>query len=377
MRRLVTFLGSMAVAQALLLSILAPLLPTFERDLGLSKSQVGLVVGAFAVGQALMSLPVGFLVSRVGVREFALVSIVTLGLSSAALGIVDTYGALLATLVVQGAGVSLCWSSGLAWLITVTPPERRSWFVGMFAGAASAGQVLGPVIGAVAVVTSRAVTFGALACGAGLLTILGGALAGPVRDGRQSLRHVLRAHCAPSVLGALWLASLPAMLMGAILVLAPLRFDRLGWGPVGIAASFLVAALVGVLARPFVGRWSDRRGLVESLRLLALAAAPLTLGLPWLGSPWLYAAGTICAVTAYGVMWGPTIALVSRAYGSVGVSQVFGFALMQTTIGVGIFLGAAAGGRIAQSAGDAVAAGLFAAVCVGTALGTASPRSAT
>jgi len=48
-----------------------------------------------------------------------------------------------------------------------------------------------------------------------------------------------------------------ALLLGIIFVLAPLQLDRVGWGPVGIAGTFLAAAFFGVIARPLIGRWAD------------------------------------------------------------------------------------------------------------------------
>ena len=72
-------------------------------------------------------------------------------------------------------------------------------------------------------------------------------------------------------------------------------------------------------------------------------------------------------MTLYGVLWGPTIALLSRVYGSAGIAQVLGLALMQTVIGIGAAVGSAAGGKVAQIAGDAVAHALLAAICLATA----------
>ena len=79
-------------------------------------------------------------------------------------------------------------------------------------------------------------------------------------------------------------------------MLAPLRLHRLGWGAVGIAGTYLVAAGVGVLARPLVARWAERRGRLHAIRLLLLACIAGSLAIPWSASPWLVSFLVVCAL---------------------------------------------------------------------------------
>jgi predicted MFS family arabinose efflux permease len=133
-----------------------------------------------------------------------------------------------------------------------------------------------------------------------------------------------------------------------------------------VAATFLAAAAMGVVARPLVGRWADRLGLREALRVLLLTSAPLTVLLALITNRWLFAVAVACAVTSYGVLWGPAMARASSEYEEMGVAQVLGFSLMSLTSGLGLSVGAAAGGRIAQVAGDGTTYGLAAAACLAT-----------
>ena len=55
----------------------------------------------------------------------------------------------------------------------------------------------------------------------------------------------------------------------------------------------------------------------------------------------------VFAVSTYGFLWGPSMTLASHAYDDAGIAQVLGFALIGLTIGVGFFVGSAAGGEIA------------------------------
>jgi MFS family permease len=368
----------MAIAETVLFSALAPLLPSFEKDLALSKAEAGLLVAMFAIGLGVAGLPVGLLAARVGSKGFALAGLVMLGAASLAFGLADSYEQLLVTRFLQGAAGALVWAGGLSWLVSAAPRRRRGEMIGIFSGASSAGQMLGPAVGGIAVLAGRTEAFAGVAGFALLVAAFGSRFPGPARGEHQSLALMRRAHRSRSVLGAQWLLVVPSLLVGTLYALTPLQLDRLGWGPVKIAVTFLVAAGVGVLARPLTGRWADRRGLLPALRVLLIACIPVTLLIPWLDDPWLLAVCVVWALTTYGILFSPAMALTSRAYEDAGVAQVLGFALTGLTFGAGFFVGSAAGGEIAHLAGDVTAYALAAGTCLVTAaaLGT-SPRRAT
>lgn len=366
MRRLAVLISAIAVVQTIFFSALAPLLPSFEEDLGLSKAQAGVLVGLFPIGLSLAALPVGVLAARVGVKRFSLAGLLLIAFASAAFGLVDSYEALLATRLLQGVGAGLCWSSGLAWLVGAAPRERRGETIGLFFGAGAAGQIVGPAVGGLAVLVDRAAVFAGVAGIAVLLALVVARFPGPARGERQSLSVLRRAHGSRAVLGGLWLVVVAALLLGIVFVLAPLQLNRVGWGPVGIAGTFLIAAFFGVIARPLIGRWADRRGLIDALRILLVVAIPMTLVIHWVDSRWLLSVCVVWTVNVYGVLMGPATAFLSHAYERAEVVQVFGFALMGLTNGAGFFVGSAAGGEIAHVAGDATAYALAAAICLAT-----------
>ncbi|MDX6422904.1 MAG: hypothetical protein QOI67_375, partial [Gaiellaceae bacterium] len=320
------YVSAVAAVEAMFFSTLAPLLPKFEDEFGLSKAQVGLLVAMYAVGWGVAVLPVGLLASRVGVKRFALVGLAALGASSVGFGVVGNYGGLLAMRFLQGVAAALCFSAALAWMIGVTPRERRGETISLYGGAAAAGTIVGPLVGGAAVLVGRAGAFAGVAALTFVLAAIGLRFPGPPLGARQPLPLVRDAHRSRAVLSSQWLVTLPGLLVGTIFALAPLQLDRAGWSSTRIAATFLVAAAVGVVARPFVGRWADRRGLSRAVRRVVLASVPLTIAIPWLGNAWLVAPCVIGAVTAYGLLWGPTMALVSHAYEDTGVTQVLGFA---------------------------------------------------
>src|SRR6476646_4457054 len=120
-------------------SAIAPLLPDYVDQLGLSKAEAGILSAAYAAGTLLASLPAGVLASRA-----------LLGLSSVVFGFGHDVVLLDAARFSQGVAGALIWSGALTWLITMTPPERRGSVIGTALGTAVAGALNGPALGALA-----------------------------------------------------------------------------------------------------------------------------------------------------------------------------------------------------------------------------------
>jgi DHA1 family tetracycline resistance protein-like MFS transporter len=274
---------------------------------------------------------------------------------------------------IQGIGAALCFSAALAWMIDVTPSDRRSGTISVYGSAAAAGTLAGPLVGGAAVLVGRGPAFGAVAALTLVLALTGLTFAGPPVAERQPFALLRDAHRSRLMLKYQWLVTLPGLLLGTIFALAPLQLDRAGWNSTAIAGTFLTAAFAGAVTRIFVGRWADANGLERAVRLIVLAGIPFTIAVPWLHDAWLIAACVVVAITSYGLLWGPTMALVSHAYEERGVSQVVGFALMGLTSGVGLFFGSGAGGAIADAAGDRAVYALLAAISLATALVTGEP----
>jgi DHA1 family solute carrier family 18 vesicular amine transporter 1/2 len=376
MRRLVVVACAMAVVETGFYSALTPLLPTFRGQLGLSKVQVGLLVAMYALGLCVASVPVGLVASAVGVKRAAQTGLLGLAATSVAFGIATSYWELLVTRVLQGAAGALCWTAGIAWLVEAAPRTRRSAMIGILSGAAALGAVVGPGLGGAAALVGRTGAFTAAAAFTALVALAAASLPRPSPVEWQPLAQVGRAHASLELWGGQWLVGLPGLLLGTVGVLAPLRLHRLGFGPIGIATTYLVAAALGIVTRPAVGRWADRQGHTAAIRLLLAACVAVTVVVPSLGDRWLASMFVVLAVCSYGLLWGPTMASLSQAYEQAGIAQAVGFALMNLTVGVAIVVGSAAAGEIAHLAGDLTAYGLMVATCLITITGlTIRPSS--
>jgi MFS family permease len=149
-------------------------------------------------------------------------------------------------------------------------------------------------------------------------------------------------------------------------VLAPLRLDELGVGAAGIGAAWLGAAVLETGVSPVVGRVSDRRGRIVPCMIGLGIGVGLMLLFPWPNAAWQLIALVVLAAPAVGMLWAPSMALLSDGAESLGIAQGIAFALSNLGWSIGQTAGAAASARLADATSDAVPYLLLAAVCCGT-----------
>jgi len=365
LRRLLTLVSATVLLESTFFAVLAPLLPYYEDEFGLSTSALGALSAIYAAGGLAGAIPSGLLAVRVGVKPTVLGGLAIIVATSVAFGLADTAWVLYAARFGQGVGSALAWTGGLAWLMAAAPRERRGELIGIAMGAAVAGALFGPVLGGVASLTGPAPAFAAVAAvGIALAAWAWVTPAFPPSEDPQPLGVLREAARVREVISGFWLVSLAAFLLGVISVVAPLRLDELGWGALGISAAFLVAAGIEAAMNPVIGRWSDRRGRMAPVRAGLVAAIAVSVVIPWVDVRWPYLLLVVAAGIAYGVNWVPGTALLSDGAERAGVDQGFGFALLNVAWAPANVVGAGLGGALAEVFGDAAAYLLAAALCL-------------
>jgi MFS family permease len=378
-RRILVLASVVGFLEALLFSVLAPLLPDLEEALGLSKASAGLLTSAYAAGAFIGALPSIWAARRFGVKATVLAGLILLAVSSAAFTVPESAWLVFAARIGQGAGSAFAYTGALAWLAALAPPARRGELIGVTFAATFSGELVGPLLGAVAAWAGLALVFSIVAALAVLIAAVAAAIPRPPRAERLAA-PLLRALVSNRVVDvAAWLIALTALLLGVLGVLAPLRLDELGWGPGAIGAVFAIAALLQAASNPGVGRVADARGHTALLRagLIVSAAASALLVLD--ERALVYAAIVVAAAVAYATLWTPALALLSRTLEREGFDEAFGFGLMSALWPPGFAIGAAAGGALAGATRDAWPYLLSAALCLFSVrlLGLTAPRVST
>ena len=367
MRRLLFLVSATVLLESTFFAVLAPLLPYYEEEFGLSASALGALSAVYAAGGLAGAIPSGLLAVRVGVRPTVLGGLAIIVATSIAFGFAESAWVLYAARFGQGVGSALAWTGGLAWLVAAVPRGRRGELIGIAMGAAVAGALLGPVLGGVASLTGPAPAFVVVA-GVGVLLGVWAWTTPAFKPAEepQPLRALFRAFRDRQVQSGFWLVSLAAFLLGVVSVVAPLRLDDLGWGALGISAVFLVSAGIEAAMNPLIGRWSDRYGRLAPVRAGLVAAIVFSLALPWTDGRWPYLLLVTAAAVFYGFNWVPGTALLSDGAESAHLDQGFGFALLNVAWAPANVVGAALGGVLAGTGGGGSAYLLAAGLCLVT-----------
>ena len=380
MRRLLLLASTIVFVDVAFYAAITPLLPSYVSDLGLSKTEAGILTASYAAGTLIASLPAGLIAARAGARPAVLSGLTLLGLASLAFGLAETAVLLDAARFAQGVGGALTWSGALTWLITTAPEERRGELIGSALGAAVAGALLGPALGGLAGEVGTEPVFGSVLVLAAVLAALALRLpAPPIEVDREPLTAVVRTATRGPVARAAALVALPSLLFGAVAVIVPLRIDELGGGAGVVAGGFAAGAAIEAVLAPIVGRASDTRG----------RSAPLALGFAVCatGLAFVAAADTVAVVVAAlivicvgaGLCFAPAMATLSDAAEGAGLHQGYAAGLVNMAWASGQVAGSVGGGGAAEAFGDAIPSLALALVLLAAAAalrprGTTGPR---
>jgi MFS family permease len=147
--REVRILVAVAFFVALGFGIVAPALPVFARDFGVSRAAAGAVISVFAILRIVFAFPAGWLVNKYGERRVMATGIGIVAVSSLLAGVAQNYTELLTLRGVGGAGSAMFSISALSLIVRMVPSARRGRAMGMWQGGFLIGGITGPVLGGV------------------------------------------------------------------------------------------------------------------------------------------------------------------------------------------------------------------------------------
>lgn len=352
--------------EAVVYSVVTPLLPHYLHQFTASKTAIGVLAASYPAGMVPGSLLGGWIASRVGVRRTTVVGLLLFTVSVVAFGFGSDIAVLDGLRFVQGMACGCIWGGGLAWVIAISPRERRGEMLGSVLASAIFGTLIGPLLGTLAVAAGTRIVFACV--GAVSLALTGWTLQHPdppraALGAGAPLRVLAR---DPRIALGFWVILLEACVIGATGTLLPLRLSRFGASGVAIGVTFVLASLLSLLINPAVGRLVDRRavpvlsaGLGGSALLLALLSLPRSsLGLATLTVLTLGGPLTGCAL--------PAISLMTDAIERIGAALAFGSMLFNLAWATGETIGAPAAASISRATSDAVPLGALAALMLAT-----------
>lgn len=122
-------------------------LPTMQRELGLSLSELEWVVTGYALTFAAFMLTGGKLADLLGRRRIFVAGLVVFTISSLLCGLAGSAGMLIAWRIAQGVGAAMMNPATLSIIAAAFPPNERGRAIGLWAGVSALALAIGPLIG--------------------------------------------------------------------------------------------------------------------------------------------------------------------------------------------------------------------------------------
>ena len=140
-------LSAVSFTVALGYGIVAPAIPAFARQFGVSVAAAASVISAFALMRVIGALPAGRLVDRFGEPVVMAAGIAIVAASSAIAGFSGSFAQLIALRGVGGLGSAMFTVSAQALLLARVPAGQRGRASGLFSGGFLVGGISGPAVG--------------------------------------------------------------------------------------------------------------------------------------------------------------------------------------------------------------------------------------
>jgi MFS family permease len=272
--------------------ILQPTFPLYITQLGGSPFHVGLVIASFGVASVISRPVLGYWADR-----WSVTGVMILGLCLQTLSISLCFAPFVAALMLANGLRGIGWSGmntgGYTLLATIAPVSRRGEASGFYGGVQSSATILFPAV-ALWIIEAPFGGFGAtfllamslVLLGAGAAIVLSRAIPRPARKPaaaspdpwwREILnvfdRHILLAATLMFTLHV----SLPCFSSFVVLYARELAIEHFGW-------YFVATGVTSMLARPLLGRLSDKIGAGRSLIVAYVMESIALLMMPFAGN---------------------------------------------------------------------------------------------
>jgi MFS family permease len=295
----------------------SPVIPLFARSLGASNELVGWIVAASTLTGIAVKMPGGSLSDRVGRRVLLLAGACFFAFTPFLYAGAASIGLLILLRVIHGNATALFGPAASAAISDITEASRRGIRLGIYASMQGVGQALGPFLGGALIswVGFKAPFFvsgivGCLGLAVVLLTVPSRA-AGVPRTSRANILEGLREVLGnrPILITSFTVASV-MVVVGSYNGFFPLYASEvLGVDAWHIGAVFGVQTTTTLLARPLMGRFSDRVGRKPLILAALIWSVGLIVVLPHLRS--------IEVLLLFGAAWGLGLSVISSVAGAL------------------------------------------------------------
>ncbi len=249
-----------------------PVLPLFARELGAVPEMIGLIVSVSTITGIFIKFPSGIVADMIGRRLVLLIGVFIFALMPFAyMGVGDVY-ALIGVRAVHGLATALFAPVAMA-VVADGFPTRRGEFLGWYSSSTQFGKLLGPMAGG-ALVGLVGFSSAFMACGLIGLLPLGlsfflriekqsppeGPIAGPSDVLLRFWGEMKTVAGDPKILVTSAMEAVQMLAAGALMAFLPIYGVTVGLTAGEVGLLFGVQGVAALVARPAMGRLSDRMG---------------------------------------------------------------------------------------------------------------------
>jgi len=354
----VAILTAVAFSVALGFGIVAPAIPLFAKDFGVSNFAAGAVISVFALVRFATAPVAGRLANHLGERMVLATGIGIVGVSSLLAGLSGSYAQLLMLRGIGGFGSAMFTVSSFALLLRVVAPDQRGRAAGTYQTGFLLGAIAGPAFGGPLTALSLRAPFFMYA----VTLLVAGSVATVFLAHTTLLEHEVIAGTvdhAPTPLGTALRSSayraavannfaVGWAIFGVRSSLIPLFVvEGLRLGPSWTGAGLVLSAAVQALVLVPAGRLVDTRGRRPFLRAGAAFALAAGVTMALAGGAPLFLIGMALYGTGSALLGVSCAAVVGDVIGGRGGTPVAAF---QMASDAGAFIGPLVAGLLADAA---------------------------
>ncbi len=276
-RRSLGFLLGMGLFFWISITTLLPTLPTYIKSLGGTRSQIGLVMGSFAIGLLCSRTLLGYLADTKSRKLVLCIGVIVAGLAPVGYLLIQSVFPLIAVRAIHGVSIAAFTTAYSALVVDLSPMKQRGELIGYMSLVTPIGMSIGPALGGF---LQEAFGYTVLFMVAASFGLLGLFLVSSIQEKSRSPRHksspsqgksrkfkeMLASHSL--VIPALILLMI-GLLFGILVTFLPLFLQESNLG-FSAGLFYTTAAIASFSSRIFSGPASDRygRGLLITLSLL-------------------------------------------------------------------------------------------------------------
>ncbi|MGD8191887.1 MFS transporter [Brevibacillus ginsengisoli] len=337
----------------LLYSLLIPITPYLTELLHPSSTMIGILFGSYAVALLAFTPIFGPLSDRIGRKKPLLIGLAGMVLSTLLFAYANSMWMLITARFMQGVGAAATWTSALALLADLFPPNKRGTVMGMALTGISTGSLLGAPLGGWLLDIGGYQTPFLFAAGLSLVTIVLVVYLLPqperIKQNEQAAGGTFRLLRNRSVLFIAIVVLLSETTLTLLEPIIPVFLtEQLALSSTAIGLLFAASILAYGGIAPISGALSNRFN-PRSLMLIGLSCLALTLPLIAMShTTWQHACALIAVGASVGFALSPTLPSLSAVVDNGTQDGAYGsaFALFNMFHAVGMIAGPLIGGAL-------------------------------